>query len=448
MKKLKSLIWLFLFIYFFINLHFIFFESYSIDSVYQFGFCYALLRGEIPYLDYNMIVPPLSTILYSIPLLIKVSYLILNLFQSLLLTGFFYYLIKKYEKKGYLLLSLFACFYPLQFIKMWYSGYCFLLIMEFFLLIYLEEKNNDGFIIGIVLSSVLLTKQTVGLPLLGIPIYYLLKEKRKGINILKGYFILPAICLIYLICTKSLVPFIDQCFLGLFEFLNNNSIISLLSILFIIESFILINRFLKTKNTKYLYLLLYSGCTLPSFDSYHFAIYEFLYIFIFIKDIKIELSKNYLLFFTCIMLSSMSTLYFGLYFGFNLKDKIHSYNHFEYKIENEIDPNDQYMNEYISKYNDKKIIILSYSSFFYKITNNLPIEHYDLMNYGNNGYNGTKNNIDKLKKEKDVYIIIDRIKYPYVFATMQYDTRIINFVVENYTLIEENHNIRIYYKED
>ena len=447
MKKniFKYIGYFLLFIYFFLCINFLFANDFNCDQLYQFGFSYSLVRGEIPYLNFNMIVTPFSTFVYAIPLIFKNSYLLFTIFQAFLITCLFIFLFSKYEKKAFIILALFPLFYPLQFTKVFFAGYSFLLIFEFFVLLYLEDKKDKGYITGIALSIVLLTKQSVGIPLLGILIYYFIVNKSKLKNILKTYFIIPIIFLIYLLITKSLYPFIDQCFLGLFDFASNNSFITIWTILFIIISIIVIYRFIITKDIKYLYLFLYSGVTLPAFDQYHFAIYVLLFIFILIKDMDIKLSNRYLIIVSSFIMIMSLLICYALYYHFNIKSYIHSYNNYELLVK----PNNEYQrdiktNKIINKYKNKRLIIFSDDSYLFKIINNLDIEYYDLINRGNNGYDGANKIINKLEKEKNAYIIID-VNNDIGYS--QIDLRIIKHVKDNYKLIYDKDSLKIYYKE-
>ena len=75
MKKniFKYIGYFLLFIYFFLCINFLFANDFNCDQLYQFGFSYSLVRGEIPYLNFNMIVTPFSTFVYAIPLIFKTS---------------------------------------------------------------------------------------------------------------------------------------------------------------------------------------------------------------------------------------------------------------------------------------------------------------------------------------------------------------------------------------
>ena len=91
-NKLEILKYVLIFIYFFLCFE-IFFQGITVDFVYNYGFSYSLIRGELPYVDFNMIIPPLGPFLYAIPLKIfGIHYIVFNLFQSFLATIFFYYL--------------------------------------------------------------------------------------------------------------------------------------------------------------------------------------------------------------------------------------------------------------------------------------------------------------------------------------------------------------------
>ena len=83
--------------------------TYSIitsDAIWNYGFSYAIARGEVPYVDFNMVVPPFSPIFYLIPFLFSDSYLVYLLFQSILFVILFYFLEKLFGNRVYLLLLL------------------------------------------------------------------------------------------------------------------------------------------------------------------------------------------------------------------------------------------------------------------------------------------------------------------------------------------------------
>ena len=153
--------YLFFFTYFFLCIQFIFTE-YSLDTYNNYAFSYALTMGQIPYVDFNLVVPLFSPFLYSIGLFINHSILVFYIEQAILLTTVFLMIEKMIGKKAYLFILIMLLPYPIQFIKTIFPGYNFILFFFYILLIYLEQKKANDKLIGVVLGCALLTKQTVG----------------------------------------------------------------------------------------------------------------------------------------------------------------------------------------------------------------------------------------------------------------------------------------------
>ena len=79
MKKWGTIIFLFFFIIIF-NLQFI---PNNLDEIWNYGFSYAIRLGEIPYKDFNMVLPPLYSYIMAIPLLVANNYLSFVIFHSI-----------------------------------------------------------------------------------------------------------------------------------------------------------------------------------------------------------------------------------------------------------------------------------------------------------------------------------------------------------------------------
>ena len=62
------------------------------DTYVNYGFSYAILQGEIPYIDFNLVIPPFSPFFYSIFLIFSKSILCFYLGQAILLAVLFYIL--------------------------------------------------------------------------------------------------------------------------------------------------------------------------------------------------------------------------------------------------------------------------------------------------------------------------------------------------------------------
>lgn len=77
--------YIFLFFFYFFCLT-LFYNAFMGDSIANFGFSYAISKGEIPYKDFNMIIPIFSPLFYFLSLLIFKSSISFYLLQALLLT--------------------------------------------------------------------------------------------------------------------------------------------------------------------------------------------------------------------------------------------------------------------------------------------------------------------------------------------------------------------------
>ncbi|MDO4996102.1 MAG: hypothetical protein Q4E69_02890, partial [Bacilli bacterium] len=93
------------------------------DSIANLGFSYAIVRGEVPYNDFNLILPLFSPFIYAIPLLIYNSSITFYITQALLLTVFYYLIEKKLGYKTYLYFFLVLFSYPLSLVSGLFPGY-------------------------------------------------------------------------------------------------------------------------------------------------------------------------------------------------------------------------------------------------------------------------------------------------------------------------------------
>ena len=97
--------YIFLFLFFLISMSFLM-TPFDADVLWSYGFSYAISKGEIPYLDFNMIITPLYPVLMSIPLLINKNIIVFYIFNALLMTSAFYLLNKEYKEKIWVLVIL------------------------------------------------------------------------------------------------------------------------------------------------------------------------------------------------------------------------------------------------------------------------------------------------------------------------------------------------------
>ena len=445
-NKLEILKYVLIFIYFFLCFE-IFFQGITVDFVYNYGFSYSLIRGELPYVDFNMIIPPLGPFLYAIPLKIfGIHYIVFNIFQSFLATIFFYYLFKLLDKKAYILLVLLSVVVPLPFWTVMSPGYNFLILFELVLLVYLEKNNSNDYLIGLILGFAFLTKQTVGLCLCLPTLYYLFKDYKKVLKRIGGFLIPISITVIYLLIIGGLIPFIDQCFLGMFDFSHNSGVIDIYFYVFIMILILTIIRIVRDKkNLLNYYFLFFLIQSFPLFDFYHVTVVCFTYIIMLLLSVKVEMKKGLLS--MIILCVCLPIIWFLFFYHFSIP-KFRNINHFNgYIMSDGIYNETLSVTKYIKKNKDKNMVLFIHWAYFSKIVNDLDIVHYDLINRGNNGYHSTQKIIDRLKKEKQVYVIINTEEYNMKNKRQQINKDILKYVIDNYKVVDMFDDFVVYYKE-
>ena len=192
------------------------------------------------------------------------------------------------------------------------------------------------------------------------------------------------------------------------------------------------------------YVLAFSMISIPLFDYYHVALFTYAFLLLLIEklnftDIK-RLELCSFMFTTAICLS-----WFLLYYNFKLPN-LSYFNGFEFKLMNKkAENNTKQMVNYIDSNKDKNIIILSANTYFFKIVAGRDINYYDLLNYGNHGYDGTNKVIKSLKKEKDPIFIINIKEYEDNSSDRQQINKVvIKYVLDNYKLITTKGEYVIY----
>ena len=444
--KMKWLKYFTIALFFFISLVFIFTLSRG-DTFVNFGFSYAISKGQIPYKDFNMVISPFGPILYSIGLLLCKNIIVYYLEQAILLTVMIYYVEKLINKKWILFLLCLIIPYPVAFVSVIYPGYNFLILLLFIMFIYYFKKDNN-YLLGILLGLIFCTKQTIGIVLFIPTVYYLFKDRKKFKEMTIGYLIPIFVLLIYLLITGSLYNFIDLCFLGLLDFNNSNSGIDIFYfILFILGLIYIIYKTIKDKkNILMYYVLLFSSVVLPIIDYYHVSLFLIIVVLFIIKDLTIN-NKLYKYIYLFIGLICIIWSYISVKFLDPLT--ITNYNNFSLVI-NTKDYSDT--SKKLLKYTDgldKEVIFFMRGSenYFYKIINNKKLNYFDLPNYGNYGYNGVNKMIKKINKKHNVYFVIDKELVVNENDNQQYIKELGQEVIKKSELVKTIGLYEIYYKK-
>lgn len=433
----------YLFIFFFFLYWSLIIQPISLDEIWNYGFTYNIYNGLIPYKDFNMVMTPIYPMIMSIFLMINSSILTMHIVNSLMLTGMIYLIEKLINKKYNISIFLILLIFPMSLI---FPSYNIFLLMLLILIIYLEKNNSNDYLIGFILGFLILTKQSVGVFVALVSLYYLYKDKSKVIRRIIGCFI-PCFCfLIYLIISNSFSSFLDLCLFGLFDFGKSNSNFNYL---FIFGICLLILNILLIKNSKdklnYYYLLSFFSIMIPLFDLYHVLIYFFSFIFIYLLEEDISFKCKYLNIELFIFGLLIGIVFVGSFYRFN--DKVYfpnNINHFEYRMVNDkyLDYSDTINGRFL-EYRELgyKVIFLSADGYYFKLINDIDIDYLDLINSGNWGYNGSSKLLNKIKSCKNCVFFLDENE---IGLNKQTDQKLLKYVIDNGCIKEEFGNYKVY----
>ena len=446
-KYLKMNIkYIIIFIFSFFSMSF-FFGIIDGDVLWNYGFSYAISKGEMPYIDFNMIITPFYPFLMSLFLKIfSHNIVVFYLVNSTLITIMFSFLFKLYSYKIWLLLVF--LFFPLPSVV--FPSYNLFLLFLFVLLIYFEKEGGSDYLIGLLLGLCFLTKQSVGL-FLCLPSFYFLFSKNYD-KLLKRVvsFLIPCIIFfIYLFISKSFSSFLDLCFFGMFDFTKSNGkSFNILFFLVLIMIVLILIRIIKDRdNLINYYVLAFSTITIPLFDINHFEFFLFTFLFLYIDYFIINIKQ--LVFCSVIF----SIFYILMFFHFSFGNRITYPNHYKnfqmrflYNGNGEFKIRDRVIN-YINNNRDKNIVILSSEAYFYKITNEMDINYFDLLNKGNHGYNGTEKLIKRINlMNDDTIFIVSFDEYVMVdkYDRQQINKDVIKYVIDNGEVIDSIDCFKVY----
>lgn len=438
----------FLFLFFLYALM-ISYNAFLGDTIVNYGFSYAIRRGEIPYNDFNLVLPLFAPLVYTISLIFTKNIICYYAFQSLLLVLFFALLEKLLERKVYLLLPFIFFGFPVCLFSALFPGYNFILLFLIVLLIYLEKKNGNDYLIGFIIGLSIITKHTIGVFLILPSLIYLFSNYKKVLKRIVGVIGPCFLFLIYLLVSNSFTNFLNLCVGGLFDFLKNNFYLEskfLLVVLILTIIYLIYSVIKRKKDISNYYVLVSILFIYPLIDSYHLSYFVLLVLILFLMNINIKISSRIVprIFVFIIVLSGIWT-----FIVLNFKD-CSFYNFHNYPLRyigasnrNEI----LKINKYASKTN-KNVVMFSLGSenYFYKIVNDLDITYFDLPNYGNYGYDSYKMMSKKFDELNDTLILINKNNLDERDG-QQYYKELARYVIDNYEYVESLNDYDIYYKE-
>ena len=400
-------------------------QPVNLDEIWNYGFSYNIYNGLIPYKDFNMVITPLYPMIMAFAFFVLGSNMLsFHIINSLILTIGSFFLFKLFDNKAWLLILLF--FIPLS---VAYPSYNVFLLFLFIILLYLENNNFNDYVIGFFLALLILTKQSVGVCLVLVSLFYI-NEKKKIIKRLIGI-IFPIICfLVYLLVTNSFYNFLDLCFFGLFDFAKGNGHFINIFVIFMILMIIINLWFIKNnpRNIFNYYTLAFYTMMIPLFDMYHFQVSFIVFCMCLLFNSNKSIRLNYSLF-TVSIIVLLSIINF--YSRFSNQKVIYPNNikYFEYRLIDEHSINfTNDINQFIAENSDKEFVFLNSNGYYFRLINDMKIGYIDLINTGNWGYNGSDKLFLEVKKKKSAVFIVDKSELSEI---KQIDKRVLKYVMEN-----------------
>lgn len=427
LKKYKHFI--FLFIFFIVTFITMFFCKIDSDLMWNFGYSYNTANGMMMYKDFNMVISPLYPTLTGLFMKLfgsnMIVFYLINAFYATLVAYFSY----KINPKAWLFTIPFILFSCL-------ANYNTLCILFCLFLIYLENKKANDYYLGFCLGLAFLTKINIGL-LLCIPTLYYFKDFKKIGKRIVGFLIPNILVIIFFLFTNNLYNYIDYVFLGILDFAGNN--LQLSYFIAIIPFILLYLGYLlfKEKNISYFYAIMFLGLIYPVMNELH--------VMMAIIPSLILITKKHSLYLEKISFIGLVFMIFpliGLYL--DNKNQVFKYddNIFKYRyIQSEYIENRDVLKRHFDN-NFENVCLILYDNYIYKFLLDLPINKYDVLLYGNMGYNGTQKIIDYLDSlKKDTYFVLET-----TINGAQYNMEVVKYIQQNYDLKTLLGNFYIYQK--
>lgn len=393
----------------------------DMDAIWSYGFSYNIANGMIPYRDFNMVIGPLYSLIFSIPIQLFGNYLIgFEVFHSLIFSFILVMMYKKIKNDIFYFLP-FLCMIP--FLSR-YNVFCSFLMILILLLIDSENKFKD-LVIGLLIGIIFMTKHNIGIPLF---IVYFIYSK-EHIKSIIWFFIPILICSLYLLCNDAFIEYINYCYLGMGSFLNNFYVEIIILISCMVIYYYLFKKYLKCKDLKLLYIFAFQVLIFPIIDYDHFipAIIPISYYVFLTSSIKLKVLLRFmsiylLIYLLIVQLISAEFMTENNFLKYKLLDK---------KLDNYLINYTDYINKI-----DGKLYVFIFNQYLLKIYNNEKIDFYDLINEGNFGLHKDEL-LTKLSDDctnKKCYFILD--KQYFLKKDVQMSGNFKEYVLNNATYVE------------
>lgn len=370
-NKKNILLMITLYIYFFIITYF---AIANYDVIWNYGFSYNVAKGLKLYNDFNMVITPLYPIIFGIILKIfGCNIIIFYLFNALIPVTMFY-LIHKFYKNALLEVVILTAIV---------SGpnYNLLCLLLLFILMIMEDKKKNDYLIGIILGLIFLTKSSMGL--LSLASLYYIKDFKKIMKRIIGFLLPNIIILIYFIKEKIIINYLNYAFGSLISFGKDNLNYSIGILITISIIIYLVYIYHKKKDIKILYIIFFQIMSYPIFNGVHIIYSIIPVVFYIVTNNKNTIYLKYrkylsiaLLAPLCLTIIQLTTI--DMDYGSNaLKNKL---------IETRYINGANSIKNSITNLDNTYFIM--YEAYYDKLLLGLKINQYDLILRGNLGYDG------------------------------------------------------------
>ena len=424
-KRWKTILFYFfvfiLFLYSFLAIHFT-----ILDCYWNYGVAYNIANGLLPYRDFNLLTLPLAPMIMSIFFKLFTPKMIVFFILNSICMTLIVFLSSKLEKSTTLIVL---------FILINFGGTSYnLLILIFILLLLLLEKNKkNDFLIGIIVGLSILTKQV--LVLLIIPML-IGKKKNSIIKRIMGLIIPAQFFLLYLIKNDIFIECLDYALFGIFDFGGNNSNLTIYTIIGAVAVLYLLWNYIKTKNILYLYAMCFMIIAAPLFDRFHLS-YASIPLIILCCGSKQKIERFVNILFSNFILLFLVLASYNQLVGENIFiETNYKSNYFLVtQIKGSIEYGKDISAFYYKNIEEYDIYFIDDCIYYVKLKYNIPINKFDMVLYGNNGFNGNKKLIDEIKNmnEKTLFLIDERfLKERKENTFLQTNFELMEFVANNY----------------
>ena len=183
--------------------------------------------------------------------------------------------------------------------------------------------------------------------------------------------------------------------------------------------------------------------TIPLFDFHHFSLYVFCFV---LQSLPLITKHEDYFGRLALTLAIVVSIFLFCYLSYLLKPVFSTrIPKFQYTLSSNYDYQKSLATfNFFDKYPKK--LILSYGSIQYDISRDNPITYFNILMYGNYGYRGSYEMIEKIKNMKDIYILVDMTSYHDLSSYNQFDKTIVNYVIQHYTKVDSWREFDVYYK--